>query len=180
MPLFAFSSFWCNWNAMIWAATWQNQQNECAPSEDSDQPGHLSLRLAHTHFVCFVMSWLIYACGSSSTSWLFLFRVYNTALTHISLASFICDIGKQCRPRSDATERGVWLGSTLFAYGNFYQKQTDQTLLKLEIDSSIDKDGKVMNRLVWFNHILTCDYRRSPLSELLKCGREEQYNRCTL
>ena len=23
-----------------WAATWQNQQNECAPSEDSDQPGH--------------------------------------------------------------------------------------------------------------------------------------------
>ena len=24
----------------IWAMTWQNQQNECAPSEDSDQPGH--------------------------------------------------------------------------------------------------------------------------------------------
>ena len=24
----------------IWAAMWQNQQNECAPSEDSDQPGH--------------------------------------------------------------------------------------------------------------------------------------------
>ena len=24
----------------MWAATWQNQQNECAPSEDSDQPGH--------------------------------------------------------------------------------------------------------------------------------------------
>ena len=23
-----------------WAATWQNQQNGCAPSEDSDQPGH--------------------------------------------------------------------------------------------------------------------------------------------
>ena len=23
-----------------WAATWQNQQNEFAPSEDSDQPGH--------------------------------------------------------------------------------------------------------------------------------------------
>ena len=30
----------------IWAATWQNQQNECAPSEDSDQLGHPpSLRL---------------------------------------------------------------------------------------------------------------------------------------
>ena len=24
----------------IWAATWENQQSECAPSEDSDQPGH--------------------------------------------------------------------------------------------------------------------------------------------
>ena len=80
---------------MIWAMTWKNQQNECAPSEDSDQPGHpsdqifavhmkkawvlsyplsaqrrhwsdwvnaqadLSLRLAHTHFVGFVMLRLI-------------------------------------------------------------------------------------------------------------------------
>ena len=81
-----------------WAATWQNQQNECAPSEDSDQPGdppslirvfagrmkkawvltyplsaqrrlwsdwadaqaHLSLHWAHTHFVGFVMSRLIF------------------------------------------------------------------------------------------------------------------------
>ena len=25
----------------IWATSWQNQQNDCAPSEDSDQPGHL-------------------------------------------------------------------------------------------------------------------------------------------
>ena len=25
---------------MIWAATCQNQQSECAPSEESDQPGH--------------------------------------------------------------------------------------------------------------------------------------------
>ena len=24
----------------IWTATWQNQQSDCAPSEDSDQPGH--------------------------------------------------------------------------------------------------------------------------------------------
>ena len=24
----------------IWAATWQNQQSDCAPSEDSDQHGH--------------------------------------------------------------------------------------------------------------------------------------------
>ena len=25
---------------ITWAMTWQNQQNECAPCEDSDQPGH--------------------------------------------------------------------------------------------------------------------------------------------
>ena len=25
---------------IIWATTWQNQQCDCAPSEDSDQPGH--------------------------------------------------------------------------------------------------------------------------------------------
>ena len=40
-----------------------------------------------------------------------------------SYASFLCygyhvvrrDIGKQCRPRSDAAECGIWAGSTLFA-----------------------------------------------------------------
>ena len=25
---------------IMWATSWQNQQNECVPSEDSDQPGH--------------------------------------------------------------------------------------------------------------------------------------------
>ena len=36
---------------IIWAATWQNQQSEFAPSEDSDQPEHppslISLRCPH-------------------------------------------------------------------------------------------------------------------------------------
>ena len=36
-------------------------------------------------------------------------------LTHLSLAPYKKDIGKQCRPWSDAAERGVWSGSTLFA-----------------------------------------------------------------
>ena len=74
-----------------WAATWQNQQSDCAPSEDSDQPGHprrltvhpaktqislgirpvwsessrmprlISLRWVHSHFVGFVMSWLMFS-----------------------------------------------------------------------------------------------------------------------
>ena len=84
--------------ATMWDATWQNQQCVCAPSEDSDQPGHppslirvlavrlkkpwglsyplsaqwrlwtdwadaqadLSFRWAHTHFVGFVMSRVMY------------------------------------------------------------------------------------------------------------------------
>ena len=39
----------------IWAATWQNQQNGWASSEDSDQPGHrlslISLRYPHEEIV---------------------------------------------------------------------------------------------------------------------------------
>ena len=88
----------CNILKDIWAASWQNQQSDCAPSEDSDQPEHLpslvrvfsvcmkkawvlsyplcaqrrlwsdwvdahadlSLHWAHSHFVGFVMRWLIY------------------------------------------------------------------------------------------------------------------------
>ena len=98
---------------IIWAATWQNRQCGCAPSEDSDQRWHppslirvfavrmkkawtlsyplsaqrrlwsdwadaqpdwsdwvdaqpaLSLRWAHTHFVGFVMSHLIYSVSLS-------------------------------------------------------------------------------------------------------------------
>ena len=30
----------CLFGIIFWATTWQNQQNECAPSEDSDQPRH--------------------------------------------------------------------------------------------------------------------------------------------
>ena len=30
----------CQMALVVWAGTWQNQQSEFAPSEDSDQPGH--------------------------------------------------------------------------------------------------------------------------------------------
>ena len=40
---------------------------------------------------------------------------FRHLLTHLCLASHKRDIGKQCRPRSDAAECGVWSGSTLFA-----------------------------------------------------------------
>ena len=42
----------------IWAATWQNQQNECAPSEDSDQPGHLP-SLIRDFAVCMKKAWVL-------------------------------------------------------------------------------------------------------------------------
>ena len=41
----------------IRAATWQNQQRDCTPSKDPQ--ADLSLRWAHSHFVCFVMRRLI-------------------------------------------------------------------------------------------------------------------------
>ena len=43
-------------------------------------------------------------------------------LTHISLASFLWDIGKQNSPRCDAAECGVSSGAILFAQRNFIEK----------------------------------------------------------
>ena len=40
----------------IWAAPWQNQHNDCAPSEDSDQPGHPP-SLIRVFAVCLMGSW---------------------------------------------------------------------------------------------------------------------------
>ena len=34
-------------------------------------------------------------------------KLPNAYLTHISLASFLWDVGKSCRSRPDAAERGV-------------------------------------------------------------------------
>ena len=42
-------------------------------------------------------------------------KLNNVILTHLCLASYKWDIDKQYRPRSDATERDAWLGSTVFA-----------------------------------------------------------------
>ena len=42
------------------------------------------------------------------------------SLTHLSIMSHKRDICKQCRLRSDATEGGVWSGSTLFALNTFF------------------------------------------------------------
>ena len=40
----------------IWAASWQNQHNDCAPSGDSDQPGHPSSQI-RVFAVCMKKPW---------------------------------------------------------------------------------------------------------------------------
>ena len=46
---------------LIWTVTWQNKQNECASSEDSDPPGHKS-------YICLMLSFSSKWRGSSC-SW---------------------------------------------------------------------------------------------------------------
>ena len=45
-----------------------------------------------------------------------LYKSVLNDLTHLSLVYHKRDSGKKYRPWSDAAERGVWLGSTLFAF----------------------------------------------------------------
>ena len=42
LPLYQTYIYWNRGKTGVckWATSWQNQQNDCAPSEDSDQPGH--------------------------------------------------------------------------------------------------------------------------------------------
>ena len=47
--------------------------------------------------------------------------------THLTVASHKRDIGKQCGPRSDAVERGVQTGSTLFALDAGISIKLDKT-----------------------------------------------------
>ena len=58
-----------------------------------------------------------WVCGHVANTYRFSY------LTHLCLLFHERDIGKHCRPRSDAAEcQSVWSGSPLFANMNFYQK----------------------------------------------------------
>ena len=63
-------------------------------------------------------------------------------LTNLCQASHKMDIYKQCTLRADATERGIWSESTLFALNTGISMKhiinTNQTPLLLEIDQSKD------------------------------------------
>ena len=60
-----------NWiNYTVWAASWQNQQNESAPCEDSDQPGHLP-SLIRVFAVRMNKSWVLsYLLSAHRRLWL--------------------------------------------------------------------------------------------------------------
>ena len=50
------------------------------------------------------------------------YAIKSQALTHISLASCLCDISKQYSPRCDAAKHGVLSGPILFAKRNLIEK----------------------------------------------------------
>ena len=75
----------------------------------------------------------------SHRSWMCKWSLGVLLLTHISLASLLWDLGKQCRPRSDAAERASYQGLHCLLTGISIRNQkwkVHQTTLKLEMDSS--------------------------------------------
>ena len=57
------------------------------------------------------------------------------------------NIGKQWWPRSDATERGVWLGSTLFAWSTGISIIIENN--KNKTDTLYIQNGLSENRVHW-------------------------------
>ena len=80
-----------------------------APSAYSDQPVQ-SLRLIR-----------VYNGRSMGSKGSTIYSVAKLRLAHTGLASFLWDISKQCKTRSDAAKHGIRSGSSLFAYRSFYQ-----------------------------------------------------------
>ena len=76
-------------------------------------------------------------------------------LTHISLASFLWDIGKQYNPRCDAAERGVASEAILFAWRKYiekWSKNSKSLLMTLKMKGLVQMItmGKSI-RHIWFN-----------------------------
>ena len=76
------------------------------------------------------LPWLIRTCISVTR------KYFRWLSIHCSLETTKRVIGKQCRPRSDATERGVWSGSPLFANSSTIFLEEYLTYLKSTLESS--------------------------------------------
>ena len=99
-------------------------------------------------------------------------------LTHLSLASFLWDIGKQNSPRCDAAKRGVPSGAFLFAQRNFIEKRDK----KIKITPYIPKNesgltqfimiGKSI-RQIWVN-VNHCFYTNGCFGEIKLAHSQKQ------
>ena len=86
----------------------------------AEQAG-LSLNWSQTPKTGFLPTWLSYYTCNNTVMALECLQVKlhrwfiraSGILSHISLAFHFWDLGKQCRPRSDAAERSIWSGSTV-------------------------------------------------------------------
>ena len=71
--------------AFLWAAAWQNQQNDSEPSEDSDQPGHPP-SLIRVFPVCMKKAWVLnYLLNAQRRLW-----SESTLDAHVSLLVLSC------------------------------------------------------------------------------------------
>ena len=111
------ASQWCKGSSCGQRTLW---------SECEDAQADLSLRYAHMSEVIFSRLRLKYLhislryhtiryCFTGSAVSRIVLKSSLSSWSHIRIASHKKDICKQCRLRSDAAERGVWSGSTLFA-----------------------------------------------------------------
>ena len=118
------------WIRNIWNFAWESRNHICGQQMPRLICAFMQSRLLSL-FACgriyrSIQKTLDRSVAVRRLSWVNLKYVYKTVkdsvqcpsftlLTHLCLASHKWDIGKQCRLRLDAAERGVWSGSTLFA-----------------------------------------------------------------
>ena len=79
----------------IWAASWQNQQSECAPSEDSEQPGHSPslIRVFAVHMKkAWTLSYPLSAQRRLWSDWADVFAGRTTTLLVLSRGGSFCFI----------------------------------------------------------------------------------------
>ena len=84
-----------------WAASWQNQQNDCAPSKDSDQPGH-SPSLIRVFTVRMKKAWVLsYPLSAQRRFWSDcpVWSVFAVRLKKVRIVSY--PLSAKRRPWSD-------------------------------------------------------------------------------
>ena len=77
----------------------------------------------------------------------------SVAITHISLATLVWDLGKQCRPRSDAAERSVYtvcFQEFLFEMKLKWKSTPDTPKIRNGLVQLIRMEKSI--RQIWVNH----------------------------